>query len=218
MGTNHSQIKHTKQTIAIVAGGKLAEIFLADINNHDIIIGADRGAWWLLSHKIIPHYAIGDFDSVSPEELTIIKETSPNVVQYNIEKDETDLELALQLAVKMLPKSIKIFGSIGSRLDHSLAGIFLLETYETDITVIDESNELSVIRREKTIFRKKNLPYCSFISLTDNSEISLDGFKYPLNHGMLMRHKTLGISNEVLKKSATITVHSGRVLCIQSRG
>ena len=147
------------KTIAIVAGGAITEILLPQMRAQEKIIGVDRGAWWLLTNAIIPDIAIGDFDSVSPEELQIIKETSPNVAQYKVEKDETDLELAIQLASSFHPKTVKVFGSIGTRMDHTLAGIFLLENYEMDITVVDESNELSVIRREKKLRRKQLKPY-----------------------------------------------------------
>jgi thiamine pyrophosphokinase len=214
MGSNSCKIKR----IALVAGGYLSKKFLKDITSHDIVIGVDRGAWWLLSLRIIPDFAIGDFDSVSSEELAILKENSPNVVQYKPEKNETDLELGLALAMTLDPGSVTVFGSIGSRFDHSLAGILLLERFGQDITVVDENNEISVIYREKIIRRSTQFPYSSFIALTDAAEVTLEGFKYPLDHGILERKRTLGISNEILETEAKITVHSGTILCVQSRG
>ena len=40
---------------------------------YDIIIGADRGAYFAIKNNFIPDIAIGDFDSVNEEELDLIK-------------------------------------------------------------------------------------------------------------------------------------------------
>jgi thiamine pyrophosphokinase len=206
-----------KKHITIVAGGDLQESNLEDIEKGTIIIGVDRGAWWLIEHGITPDYAIGDFDSVSAEQLKKIKEKSPNVVQYKAEKDETDLELGLLLAKSFFPDSIEVFGALGTRFDHSLAGIFLLERFqELDITYRNNNNELCLIIKKKELY-KSQFRYCSFISLTETAVITLDGFKYPLQKGTLLRSQTLGISNEIVKENACVTVYLGSILCLKTR-
>lgn len=206
-----------KPTIAIIAGGDVADTSLTQVKRSDIVIGVDRGAWWVLKRGIVPTYAIGDFDSVLESELAEIKLCSPNVVQYKREKDESDLELGLLLAVSLEPATVDVYGALGSRFDHSLAGIFLLEQFrDIDITYRNKHNELCLITNQK-IIKKDKFRYCSFISLTDRSEITLDGFKYPLTKGTLKRSQSLGVSNEIIHHEATITVHTGKILCIKSK-
>jgi len=207
-----------KQTVAIVAGGNLSQSFLEKIEQCDVVIGVDRGAWWLIEQEITPDYAIGDFDSVSEGELEEIKNISPNVAQYKVEKDETDLELALNFAMTLNAKSLLVFGGLGSRFDHSLAGIFLLEAFGGEMTLIDEANEISLIRSKKTIYSNPQFPHCSFLALTKTAVLSLDGFVYPLTYGVLHRTKTLGVSNSLIGARGTVTVHKGAVFCIQSLG
>lgn len=208
-----------KKTIVIVAGGDLSLKLLPDIRKGDYIIGADYGAFWLLSYEVTPDEAIGDFDSVSKEEMQLITECVPLVSMYPKEKDYTDLELALERAIQMKPKEIVIYGATGGRLDHTLAGILLLEAYKNEnITIIDENNELSIIYREKKVKKITKFSYCSFISISQQSMLTLKGFKYPLTRGFLNREKALGVSNEIINSIGSITVHKGTVLCIQSRG
>jgi len=139
------------KTIAMVAGGNISKKFLPHIKQHQLIIGADRGAWWLVNEGIVPEYAIGDFDSVSTDEFKIIKETSPNVVQYDEEKNETDLELAITFARSLKPASISVFGGIGTRLDQTMASIFLLEKFKDG--AYDKEFEKHMTHVVKTITR-----------------------------------------------------------------
>lgn len=59
--------------VVIFAGGELSEEFLLLLDEEDLIIGADRGALFLISHGYTPDIAVGDFDSVSPEALQQIE-------------------------------------------------------------------------------------------------------------------------------------------------
>ncbi len=45
---------------------------------------------------------------------------------FKPEKDETDMELALNWAIDQKPEMIRIFGATGGRLDHMFANIQLL--------------------------------------------------------------------------------------------
>jgi thiamine pyrophosphokinase len=210
-----------KNTIAIVAGGSLSETLLPEIKKASYCIGVDRGAWWLLSHDILPNEAIGDFDSVTQEERGIIDDRIAIVSSYPKEKDATDLELGMEKAIALQPTRITIYGSIGSRMDHTLAGVWLLDTYsqkyEGDMRVVDENNELRIVRNSCTVEAHPTYYYYSLFSLTPSSVVSLEGFAYPLDHGILAWGSSLGVSNELKQNKGQITVHEGRVLLIRSR-
>ncbi|MBI4066445.1 thiamine diphosphokinase, partial [Candidatus Gottesmanbacteria bacterium] len=83
-------------TVAIVGAGKLLKQFLPEIIKRDYVIGVDRGAYWLIANNIIPDIAIGDFDSVNPRELRVIKQKVKRTEEYPREKDATDMELAVE--------------------------------------------------------------------------------------------------------------------------
>lgn len=90
-------------------------------------IGVDRGTLVLLQSKIQPVYAVGDFDSVTIEEKQWI-EARMNIETMPKEKDVTDLAYAVQKALEMGYKKIKIYGATGGRLDHFMGAMQLLKT------------------------------------------------------------------------------------------
>jgi thiamine pyrophosphokinase len=209
-----------KKRVVIVCNGSLDTYVIREITTEDIVIGVDRAAYWLLSNGITPNVAIGDFDSATDEEKEHIRSAVKDTRAYIPEKDFTDTELALEVAFEQSPKEILIVGGAGTRMDHELATLSLLERgmkKKIPITFKTETSEITLVSRCRTIVNKRG--WASYISLIPYSQkivVSLVGFKYPLDHATIMRGQTIGISNEFLADSATITVHAGIALVIQS--
>ena len=104
--------------IAIFSGGMI-DSFQVDF---DLFIGVDRGSLFLIEQGIYPDLAIGDFDSVSEEELALVCSQSKEILQAQPEKNDTDLELAVKTAFVRHPQAqVTIFGAFGGRLDYTLA-------------------------------------------------------------------------------------------------
>ncbi|OGG24124.1 thiamine diphosphokinase [Candidatus Gottesmanbacteria bacterium RIFCSPLOWO2_01_FULL_43_11b] len=205
--------------IAIVAGGKLQKRFFKKIRSADKIIGVDRGALWLVANKILPDVAFGDFDSVTKKDLKIIKQKVKKVIKYPQKKDATDLELAVDYAISLKPKKVVIFGGIGTRLDHTIAAVHLLEKFlKKGIAgnVIDGKNKMTLVKDSHAVSRSPH-HYVSILPFTPSIVISLSGFAYPLTRKRLIRGTSRGISNVVIEKSAIIEVHEGIALVIKSR-
>lgn len=201
--------------IAIVAGGKLLKQFLTEIQQADFIIGVDRGALWLLQQKITPDVAIGDFDSVTRKEFQKIKQKVKKVIEFSKKKAATDLELAVDYAIKQKSERVIIFGGIGTRLDHTIAAVHLLEKLTTSGKIIDSRNEIELVRKALHVFPSHR--YVSILPYTKKIVVSLSGFAYPLSRKELVRSTSRGISNEVVGKKAKIEVHEGIALVIKSR-
>lgn len=210
-----------KKRIIIVANGALHASILTSIQKNDIVIGVDRAAYWLLMHRIIPDMAVGDFDSCSTEELNMIKRKIKLVKSYVPEKDFTDTELAVELAIVKKPNEIIIFGGFGSRADHQLAAMHLLERCESagvTASLKNRTNDVRVITRGRTILEKREgARYVSIIPITDEICVSLEHLKYTLKNTTIRRGQTLGISNEFIGVSATVRLSRGKAFVIQSK-
>ncbi|MGG1679715.1 thiamine diphosphokinase [Neobacillus sp. NRS-1170] len=211
--------------INILAGGP--EDLLPDMNEYDgkttIWVGVDRGVFHLLKRNISPVIAFGDFDSVSPEELRFIESRVEELKRFKPEKDETDMELALNWALEQDPAIIRIFGATGGRLDHLFANVQLLlnplrEKKAADICLIDRNNQ--VFLKEPgtyTIKKRKAEKYISFVPLTlEVSGITLEGFKFPLKNQHISLGSTLCISNELISDYGTFSFSEGILIVIRS--
>ena len=155
----------------------------------DLWVGVDHGNLVLLERGIVPDFALGDFDSVTDEELKRIQEKVSEISVFPAEKDETDLELAIDWAIHQKPSNIYIFGATGGRMDHFLANIQLLQKkrmlqygLHTNIFLVDEKNSLTVkTPGSYPIQADSTKKYFSLLSVTKEvTGLTLTGFKYPL--------------------------------------
>jgi len=204
----------------IFSGGRLGPWAENEIREGDFLIGADRGALYLIERGWHPDISLGDFDSVPADKIAFIRQHSASFANCDpIKKDLTDTEWALLQAIEMKPREILIFGALGSRLDHSLANIHLLELADENgirCRIIDDCNQLFTTAREMELY-KGRFPYVSLLSVTDQTTgIYLDGFVYPLVNATLSRTESRGISNQLMNEHGTIRLNSGRLLVVQS--
>lgn len=211
------------KTVGIVGNGPAH--LLPDLQYYkdkiDIWIGADRGAYILAKHNIPIEYAVGDFDSITDSEKAIIKKHTKYMEQYPSEKDETDIEIALNKSFGLNPDHIYLFGVTGGRLDHELINIqllYLIKNKGINGYVVDNSNLLEIVFPGKyTISLNQQYPYTSFIPFSKIVEgINLSGFYYPLKNTNLSWGSTRCVSNKLLSKSGTFSFEKGILLLVKS--
>jgi thiamine pyrophosphokinase len=207
--------------VVIFAGGELSPDYFNLLDEEDFIIGADRGALFLITHGYTPDIAVGDFDSVSPEALKEIESKSKKTITCDaINKDLTDSEMALDIAMDQQPDSILLLGVTGTRLDHSLASIQIMTRAlqrQIKCYVIDSHNYVTLIDSQ-AIIEDLGYTYVSLLPLTPEvTGITLEGFQYPLTNATLRLGQSLGVSNQLVSSSGTVTISSGLLLIIQSK-
>ena len=93
----------------------------------DAVYAVDGGARRLKDLAVVPQLLLGDFDSLDLGEVEEWKQAGTAIRSFPEEKDWTDMELALDAAVKNGAASVTILGGHSAgRLDHTLANIGLL--------------------------------------------------------------------------------------------
>lgn len=189
------------------------------VKSAELLIAADGGLLHALTIGITPHILIGDLDSVTNDEISRVSESGGEIHRFPAEKDETDLELAVEYAIKSGVKRITLIGALGGRTDHLLANIMLLTDQRyagLDMRLIDGQEELFLIREQGVV----NGMVGDLVSLLPISEsvlgVTTYGLRYPLKDAALFRWKTRGISNEMLSSTAEIWLRSGLLLCIHN--
>lgn len=214
-----NKLSQQSNIISIVGGGELDKALLARIRKAHVVIGVDRGALWLIRHRIRPNVAIGDFDSVTHTQKKYIHDHSDIYMEFAPEKDATDLELAVDHAIEVGATEVSLFGVLGKRFDHSLGAVQMLlrlESHNIYGVIVDNFSKINIVRHQQVLLRNASYPYISVIPVASTVTVTLKGFAYDLIHKPLHAGTSLGISNEILGKSATITVHQGLALVIRS--
>lgn len=176
-------------------------------------IGIDHGAVCCMHQQIPMIIAIGDFDSVCAEDYEQLKKyTKVNKLSAN--KNETDSEEAILYALQEGYDDIVLYGSLGGRIDHELANLYLLIHRDLPITLMDEQNSIQVLK-PGSYKVKKQFKYLSFLALEDSC-ITQSGVVYPLELCKLTTKDIFPISNEICEDFARITLHYGRMLMMQT--
>lgn len=211
--------------ILIITGGKIEESFLQDRvkkQQYSVIIAVDHGLTAADRCKLKLDFIVGDFDSVPDNLLKKYQEGSIPIKIYPVEKDKTDTELAIELALRLEPTGIDIIGATGTRLDHVLANIHLLllpMQLGVITCLLDPNNRIHLAKESFEI--KKETQYGNYVSLIPFTEkireLSLSGFKYPLNKVTMTAGNSLGISNEIIDEIARVEFMSGILVVIEAR-
>lgn len=181
--------------------------------DYGCVICADGG--FLIAEKLglIPNLLIGDYDSMDvPENLDVIK--------LPMEKNMTDSEAAIDLAVEKGYNSIDIVGGLGGRFDHTMGNIGMLAKYcgrLSHLALIDGQNYVFMLEPGTIRIPKNHYKYMGVISYGDSvPDVTLRGVKYPLSGHFLTNSTTLGVSNEIVADVASVSFTSGRLLIILS--
>lgn len=178
----------------------------------EIVIAADGGAEELRRRNILPDIVLGDMDSISQNTLEYFEDKGVKIHIYPHEKDETDLELAINYALKHGANEIEILNWNGERIDMIIAMIGLMIKYK-NITAISDACEVGVFcegtHLPKAIVGEiwSFLPFCE-------ADFSISGFKYKFDGKMEITSPT-GVSNEVIDNNINITVRSGKVVYVR---
>ncbi len=190
------------------------------IDNADYIICADSGIIHCHSLGLKADLWVGDFDSADYDKYETLPALSDaEIIRLNPIKDATDTEFALECAVKRGCNDISVIGAVGTRIDHSLANIFLMEKYSADnirIRIINENNIIHFVSDSSIEISKGDMKYVSVLPL-ETVKVSNKGFIYPLDEEMLHRSSSRGISNELDGQRGIIKVSGGAALVIESK-
>ena len=176
---------------------------------YDLIVGVDGGCSKITKYQV--DIAFGDFDSLT------VPVNAKKVYRYKKEKDETDLELAVEQIIKMDDiDEIIIYNATGGRLDHFLCNLKLLERYvDYNIAIIDEQNKISCLTTGTYNIDKSNYQYFSLIPCV-NSNVTIKKALYEITNKDILRTDTYTVSNEFIEDEVFITVNQGMLYLIES--
>ena len=181
---------------------------LSYIRSADKIICCDGSVENLIDFGLEPHAIVGDMDSLSPE----LAERYAGRTFRNGEQDTNDLTKAVNWCVSRGYNNIVITGATGKREDHTIGNISLLAEYCMYANVI-MATDTGIFRAYYNSVEIETFPgqQVSIFSISDNTEITLTGLKYPLNNAKLANW-WMATLNSALGDRIFIEFKSGRIL------
>jgi len=210
------------QRIIIFANGELPNPNTARLllRNDDYIICADGGTRHALALNIQPNLVIGDMDSLEKTQWQNLEKSGVSIELFPRDKNETDLELAINRAIKLVPKEIIVVAALGGRIDQTLANLALLSDIRLstfDVRLDDGLEEIFICRDQVQVQGRSGdivslIPWQGAVS-----NIQTKNLRWPLQKETLYSDKTRGISNEMTDNTASISIGLGLLLVIHRR-
>ena len=187
----------------------------------DLVIAADGGSLTLERWGITPHVVVGDLDSLDRARVDRLADRGAEVLSHPKEKDESDMELALALAMRRGARDVTLLGAFGSRLDHTLANVTLVAdpTYrELALRAVRGTTQLRPLHGGAHLTIER--PAGSLVTLLpvrgDAEGVRTTGLRYPLDGDTLAFGRSRGLSNVVTASPATVSLASGVLLVIET--
>jgi thiamine pyrophosphokinase len=185
-----------------------------------VVVAADEGVDHALALGVVPEVSVGDFDSVSPDGLAALEALGTQIIRHPPDKEATDLELALTIAVRMAQGGpVVVVGSAAGRLDHLAAQMSLLASPEwapVPLTAYLGSAALRPIHAGST--RALHGVPGGLVTLLpvggSAGGVTTTGLRFGLDGSELIPWSTRGVSNEFVAPVASVTVGAGVVMAI----
>lgn len=209
----------------IINGGNIEDDFALPFmqkETYDYLIAVDKGVEFCYRAGLRPDEMLGDFDSANPAIRSYFEHLDIPVQLYKPEKDQTDMENALRLALKRGSSKIVVLGATGTRMDHVLGSIYDLNIaleVGVECALVDAHNRIRMAKNRLII--KKSEQYGKYVSLLPFGgkveKLTLTGFYYPLKEYEMSAGDGIGISNEIVAEKAEITFASGKLIVVESK-
>jgi thiamine pyrophosphokinase len=207
--------------IVIFANGNLIEPekLRPRLRSTDRIFCANGGTVHALALGLRPEAIIGDLDSLSLDLVSQLEAEGVAIHRHPVRKDQTDLELAFEVAIAENPDEILLVTALGGRLDQTLANIFLLTrpAYSSvRLTLVDGSQSAWVLHSHQTLtLTGQPGDTLSLVPLTPIvQQVNLTGVEWPLVEAQLTFSSTWSISNALTTSQATIQIGEGMILVV----
>jgi thiamine pyrophosphokinase len=189
-----------------------------------LVVAADGGARHLAAVGRLPDLICGDGDSLG-DELRTFEAQGVRVELYPADKDQSDLELAIDAAIRAGAGDVDVYGALaGPRPEHAVANELLLASSILDGVGVVVHHLGSRFRRIGTRtapgsahLRGNEGDYVSLLALDDPVRgVVTEGLRFPLRSEPLALGSTRGLSNELCAATASIATSTGRLLVVET--
>jgi len=186
------------------------------------VVAADGGLEHARRYGIGVDAVVGDLDSADPAHLAGAVAQGAAVERHPVDKDATDWELALRHVRDAGYHRVVVVGGGGGRLDHFISNALVLASPDfSDLDLVWHVGSAAVrIGHPGTTTTVTGEPG-DFVSLLavggSASGVTTEGLRWALDRASLASGTSRGVSNELVKATATVSLAAGALLVIHER-
>jgi thiamine pyrophosphokinase len=207
----------------VIAHGDVFAEDRSSLDGADLIVAADGGALQLARWGVLPNVVVGDLDSLGRDGADALAAKGVRVFRHPLEKDESDLELAVDYALGAGAQEVTLVGLFGgARLDYTLANAILLADPRyrgTSMRAVAGPARLRAVRAGETALLSGAIGDLVTLLpvLGDAEEVRTEGLRYPLSDETLHAGRARGVSNVIRAVPASVSIGSGTLLVVETR-
>lgn len=208
----------TGPTVLVLAGGDpVDERVLELLPPVAMVVAADSGLEQAARLGLRVDLVVGDFDSVDPDALAAAERAGATTERYPVDKDHTDLELAVLAAQRLDAVRVVVVGGWGGRIDHALANLLLLAApayASLHLEAVGTGGRVVAVHdRAELVGSPGDLVTLLAVGGAAHG-VTTQGLRYPLRGETLEPGATRGVSNVFLDTRATVELTSGVLLAL----
>jgi thiamine pyrophosphokinase len=124
------------------------------------------------------------------------------ILSFSVDKDKTDLELALETTKELNVESITIIGGEGKELDHLFSNFLKLSSFKQHGTIKWITKVENIIFNTQMVFEVEKNKVFSILPLSDLDSLSIKGSKWDIlnediPYGSSRTLRNITLSNEI---------------------
>ena len=200
----------------IVGAGEIEISRIVQPREEDYVIAADGGFDALQDAGIVPHVWIGDMDSSKQSTCESAMLQQVQLVKLPREKDDTDMLAAIRIGLEQGCREFLLYGSLGGRLDHTIANIqclLFLKEQGANGRLFGRNETIEVLKNETRIYDADRTGMISVFALEGEAKgVTEKGLKYEIEDAVLTPTFPIGVSNEFVGCESQISVKEGTLL------
>jgi thiamine pyrophosphokinase len=183
----------------------------------DLVIAVDSGLHVAQDLGVAVDLVVGDLDSVATDRLERAVADGATVDRHPVDKDVTDLELALDDALAAGTDRVVVLASAGGRLDHLLGLVAALSHPRLDGVEVEAHVGPARVLPVRDRLRLDGRPgeLVSLLAVGGPATgVRTEGLKWPLEDATLEPGSGWGLSNRFVTTSAAVEVACGRLVVV----
>jgi thiamine pyrophosphokinase len=205
---------------AVPAAAQLDRAWPGWSDGIDRVVAADGGARHAAALGVRIDRWVGDGDSLGAAGLAELRAAGVPIELAPVDKDESDTELAIGVAVAAAAGRVTILGALGgARVDHSLANVWLLAHPGLEgraTCLLDAAARIRLLSAGSHDLGGRVGDLVSLFPFGgDAAGLTTQGLRFGLSDDRLRLGSTRGLSNVRDAGEASLTVGMGRVLVVE---